>query len=124
MCFRAPPTSSAARLAKQRRREKRCFPYSLSRGRYGSGASLLSYSSPLTILPTLGGLPDGYPIQSRAASRPPALPVLCRRTTARLSPRSSVRAAGIEPATSAWEALILPLNYARYLSEPIQHAAP
>ena len=30
------------------------------------------------------------------------------------------RAAGIEPASSAWKAEVLPLNYARVLEEPFQ----
>ena len=33
------------------------------------------------------------------------------------------RVTGIEPASRAWEALILPLNYTRSDAEPITHAA-
>jgi hypothetical protein len=34
------------------------------------------------------------------------------------------RVTGIEPASRAWEALILPLNYTRSDAECITHAAP
>src|SRR5947208_11237242 len=46
------------------------------------------------------------------------------RTTANFCYRTGLeRAAGIEPACTAWEAVVLPLNYARHTGEHSQRSA-